>query len=113
MDMHENLTTTCDQETAEFMSKALLDHAKEIRRYALTYKEAIFPNPAQDAGRKEKFAANVQRMISGMYSLMLMAKHKGITRFCNREQIEACMDQATEALGIEAGLQVPSFSVLN
>lgn len=113
MDMHENLTKPCDRETAEFISKALLDHAREIRRYALTYKEAIFPNQSQDAGRKEKFAANVQRMIAGMHSLMLMAKYKGISRFCNGEQIEACMEEAVEALDSVAGVRVPSFAGLN
>ena len=33
-----------------------------------------------------------------MYALMLMARYKGVSRFCNREQIEAYMDAAADVV---------------
>ena len=85
---------TCDEETAKFMSGALLDHAKEICRYAKAYREPIFPDANMDNPVRAKFMTTVERMVKEMHALLLMAEHKGISRYCNREQIEAYMEEA-------------------
>ncbi|MCC8180386.1 MAG: hypothetical protein LIP23_05695, partial [Planctomycetes bacterium] len=88
---------TCDEDTAVFMSQALLNHAKEIYRYAKTYRQpfdaSVPPTQAAD-NLKKKYHSTVKRMIEGMNALMLMANYKGISRFCNQEQIEAYIEMA-------------------
>lgn len=90
-------TTVCDEATAKFMSEALLNHAREVSRYARTYPEVFESLPVERARDSvAKFIKNVSRMIKEFQALMLMAKYKGVTRFCNREQIEAYVENASE-----------------
>ena len=89
---------TCDEPTAKFMGEALLNHAREIHRYARAF---CLPTPANQAvseGHKRRFFRTVERMINEMYALMLMARYKGISRFCNQEQIDAYMAEARAAI---------------
>ena len=100
---------TCDEATAMFMGEALLSHAREIRRYAKTY---CLPSPANQAiaeGPKRKFTRTVERMINEMHALMLMAKYKGASRFCNREQIDAYMEEARAAIAPVAAV-IPALA---
>lgn len=95
----------CDEATAKFMSEALLSHAREICRYAVTYSKPLVPGAPNDPAQRERFVGRVERMQKEMYALMLMAKYKGISRYCNKEQVEAYMDETTailESCGIEA-----------
>ena len=93
------MTTLCDEPTAMFMSEALLSHAREIHRYARTYPEVFASLPAERARENiRKYVKNVVRMVKEMHALMLMAGYKGVTRFCNREQVEAYMEASLEAV---------------
>jgi hypothetical protein len=87
-----------EQDDNQYMAQALLSHAKEIRRYARTFCEATSANQALDEGQKRKFAKTVDRMVNEMHALMLMAGYKGVAALCNREQIEAYMDEARLAI---------------
>ena len=89
---------TCDETTAKFMAESLLNHAKDIFRYAKTFCEPTQANHQLDEEQQRKFGRTVRRMLNEMYSLMLMAKFKGISRFCNEEQIEAYMNEAKKAI---------------
>lgn len=89
---------TCDEDTAKFMAKSLLNHAREIYRYAVTYCEPSAANEYIDIERRVKFTSHLERMLKEMYALMLMAKYKGVSRFCNREQIEAYMNSAADVI---------------
>lgn len=93
------MTTLCDESTAKFMSEALLNHAREIHRYAKTYPE-VFAGLSAERAREggKRFVKNVTRMVKEMHALMLMAGYKGVTRFCNREQVEAHMEAALAAI---------------
>ena len=88
----------CDEDTAKFMGKSLLKHAKEVYNYALAYCAPTADNEYIDTESRVKFTGNLERMLKELYALMLMAKYKGVSRFCNREQIEAYMDAAAELL---------------
>lgn len=83
---------------AQQMSEALLDHAKEIHRYARTFCEPSQANMALDEKHRRKFHNTVERMINEMHALLLMAKYKGVSRFCNCEQIEAYMEESRQCL---------------
>lgn len=89
---------TCDEDTAKFMGKSLLNHAREIHRYAKAYCEPSDANEYIDVGRRAKFTGHLERMLKEMYALMLMAKYKGVSRFCNREQIEAYINAAADVI---------------
>ena len=90
-------TAACDESTAQFMSEALLSHAREIHRYAKTYPSVFESLPAENARQSiTKFVKTVSSMIKGMHALMLMAKYKGVTRFCNQEQVDAYIENASE-----------------
>jgi hypothetical protein len=88
----------CDTETAEYMGKALLKHAREVHHYALAYCAPTEDNEYIDTGSRVKYTENLERMLKELYALMLMAKYKGVSRFTNREQIEAYMEAASELL---------------
>ena len=88
----------CDEDTAKYMGKSLLKHAKEVYNYALAYCAPTADNEYIDTESRVKFTMNLERMLKELYALMLMAKYKGVSRFCNREQIEAYMDAASELL---------------
>ena len=92
----------CDEAEARFMSESLLGHAREICRYAKTYCAPSLANMMVEEKHREKFARTVERMITEMRSLMLMAGVKGVARFCNREQIEAYIDEARLAVSTPA-----------
>ncbi len=85
---------TCDEKNAKFMGEALLNHAREICRYAKTYSGPIHPDRPSEERQKRKFVSTVDRMIREMGTLLLMANYKGVSRYCNREQIEAYIDEA-------------------
>lgn len=104
---------TCDETTARVMGEALLNHAREICRYACTYSETIHSVPSKEEAHRKKFMRNVERMIKEMHALMLMAKHKGISRFCNREQIEAYIDNASRVIERPAAVANQSTSQFN
>lgn len=91
----------CDEDTAKYMGKSLLKHAREIYNYAVAYCAPTEENEYIDAASRIKFTENLERMLKELYALMLMAKYKGVSRFCNREQIEAYMEAAS-------GLLVPA-----
>ncbi len=110
---------TCDEATAKFMGEALLSHAREIHRYAKTFCLPTLANQAVSEGNRRRFSRTVERMINEMHALMLMAKYKGASRFCNREQIDAYMDGARAAVApvaatvpvqAETGRSAPSFN---
>ncbi len=88
----------CDAETAEYMGKALLKHAREVHRYAVAYCAPTEDNAYIAPEARAKYAENLDRMLKELYALMLMAKYKGVSRFCNREQVEAYMESAAELL---------------
>ncbi len=88
----------CDEKTAKFMAESLLEHAQNIYRYAKTYSQPIYDDRQAESKLKSTFVKTVERMLKEMYALMLMAKYKGISRFCNREQIEAYMEEAEEII---------------
>ncbi len=92
---------TCDEASAKFMGEALLSHAREIHRYAKTFCLPSLANQAIAEAHKRKFTRVVERMVNEMHALLLMAKYKGASRFCNREQIEAYMDGARAALALQ------------
>lgn len=95
---------TCNETDAKFMAESLLNHAKEICRYARTYFEPGFFNLLPDE-KRQKFIRTVERMIREMNSLMLLATFKGVHRFCNQEQIEAYMDEARLAITTPASVR--------
>ncbi len=90
--------TNCDEQTALNMSKALFDHAREVNRYARTYPAVFASLKNKDKAREsiKSFIKNVTRMIKEMTALMLMARYKGVSRFCNTEQIEAIMEETQQ-----------------
>ncbi len=88
----------CDEDTAKHMGRSLLKHAREVHHYALSYCAPTEANEYIDAASRVKYAENLERMLKELYALMLMAKYKGVSRFCNREQIEAYMEAASELL---------------
>ena len=91
----------CDENTARFMSESLLNHAREIHRYARTYPGVIAALPAGEAAEaRDRFVKNVGRMADEMEALMLMARYGGVSRCCNREQVEAHIDGARAAAGL-------------
>ena len=93
---------TCNVANAKFMAESLLSHAREICRYAKAYCEPSYANLMLDEQYRLKFTRNVDRMIKEMSSLLLLAGNKGVDRFCNREQIEAYMDEARLAIAAPA-----------
>ena len=101
-----------NEAVAHQMSEALLGHAKEIHRYARTFCEPSQANLAIDEKQRRKFYRTVERMINEMHALLIMAKYKGVSRLCNREQIEAYMDEAQSAINdpVYAG---PDFALLS
>lgn len=101
----------CDEDTAKFMGKSLLKHAKEIYNYAIAYCVPTADNEYIDAESRVKFTENLERMLKELYALMLMAKYKGVARFCNREQVEAYMDAAAEVLS--PAQNAPTHAMLN
>ena len=103
---------TCNEDTAKFMGKSLLKHAREIHRYALTYCEMTVDNQYIDDKRRAKFVGSLENMIEEMYNLMLMAETKGVSRFCNNEQIEAYMEAAAEIIE-PAGTHLDLGALLN
>ena len=88
----------CDEIDAQALSRALTGHARDIHRYARSFCLASPANLEVSVRQRENFAANVGRMVEGMRSLLLLAKYKGISRYCNLEQIEAWMEGAAAAL---------------
>ena len=93
---------TCDEATAKFMGQSLTKHARAIHNYALAYCAPTRDNDYIDEESRLGFARNLERMLKEMYALMLMAKYKGVNRFCNTEQIEAYMDAAAEVIAAPA-----------
>ena len=102
----------CDSETAEYMGKALLKHAREVHHYALAYCAPTEDNEYIDAESRVKYMENLERMLKELYALMLMAKYKGVSRFTNREQIEAYMEAASELL-TPAKTEQSQFAMMN
>ncbi|MCD8350942.1 MAG: hypothetical protein LUC93_10075 [Planctomycetaceae bacterium] len=90
--------TLCSEEKAIFMGSSLLKHAKEIYRYALAYCAESAANEWMDDESRALYRRNLDRMIKDMYALMLMARYKGVSRYCNREQIDAYVDAAYETI---------------
>lgn len=103
----------CDEDTAKHMGKSLLKHAREIHRYATTYCEPNANNDYLDDKRRAKFTGNLERMIENMYGLMLLAKYKGVSRYCNREQIEAYMEAAADIVSVPDALDRELKALLN
>ncbi|MDR1519618.1 MAG: hypothetical protein LBU23_05670, partial [Planctomycetota bacterium] len=88
-------------------------HAREIHRYANAF---CLPSPANLAltgRRRENFSGVVRRMIKDMRALLLLARHKGISRFCNLEQIEAYLEGAGAALETTASAEFADRFQLN
>lgn len=104
---------TCDEATAKFMGEALLNHAREICRYARTYSAQTHPEPEREKFLRERYARNLTRMLKEMHALMLMAKYKGISRYCNCEQIEAYVEDACNFVPAEAHAFTQSAPQLN
>ncbi|MCC8166169.1 MAG: hypothetical protein LIQ31_08460 [Planctomycetes bacterium] len=87
------MMTHCDEDIAKNVSRSLLNHAREIYRYAKTYCQDSAKDFLDENGRN-KAVRHVDRMLKEMYALMLMARYRGVSRFCNKEQIEAYVDAA-------------------
>ncbi len=102
----------CDEETAKYMGKSLLKHAREIHNYALAYCVPTGDNEYIDTESRVKYTENLERMLKELYALMLMAKYKGVSRFCNREQIEAYMEAASDLL-VPAQAEAQQYAMLN
>ncbi len=102
----------CDEETAQYMGKSLLKHAREIHNYALAYCAPTEDNEYIDAESRVRYTENLERMLKELYALMLMAKYKGVSRFTNREQIEAYMEAASDLL-VPAKVESQQFAMLN
>ena len=92
----------CEDSKAKFMGTALLNHAKDIARYAKTYSEPFFPNIIPVDEQRDKFIKSVNRMIQEMHALLGMAQNKGIARYCNFEQIEAYIEEAVSIVECSA-----------
>ena len=91
------MLTPCSEETALFMGQSLTHHARDIYRYARQY---CHPenNAYMDDDTRARYAGNLGRMLDEMYSIMLLARYKGVSRFCNREQIDAYLEAAYEII---------------
>ncbi len=92
-------TAVCDESTAKFMSEALMSHAREVARYAKTF-PGVFESLPEEKARKTvaRYIKSVSRMLNELNALLLMARYKGVSRYCNQEQIEAHMESAEEML---------------
>ena len=88
----------CDETDARALSRALTGHARDIHRYASAFCVHSQANREVSARQRKRFAGNVWRMVEGMRALLLLARYKGISRYCNLEQIEAWMEGAASVL---------------
>ncbi len=102
----------CDEDTAKHMGKSLLRHARDIHNYAIAYCAPTEDNEYIDTASRVQYTENLERMLKELYALMLMAKYKGVSRFCNREQIEAYMEAASELL-VPAKVESRQFALMN
>ncbi len=91
------MLTPCSEETALVMGRSLMNHARDIHKYAQQY---CLPenNAYMDDDMRAQYAKNLGRMLDEMYSIMLLARYKGVCRFCNREQIDAHLEAAYEII---------------
>jgi hypothetical protein len=103
------MLTPCSEETALFMGQSLTNHAREIHRYAQQYCHPA-NNAYMDDDTRAQYAGNLERMLNEMYSIMLMANYKGVSRVCNREQIDAHLEAAYEII---APKPVTDYAALN
>ena len=101
---------TCDESTAKNVGGSLLKHARAIHNYAMAYCRPTEENEYIDESSRAAFKANLARMLKEMDGLMLLANYRGVSRFCNKEQIEAYVECAREICETEA--QVIDFEVL-
>ena len=95
----------CKEEDARFMAESLLSHAREICRYARAYCEPNAANLMIDEQQRAKFVCSVGRMVGEMGNLMLLAGRRGVSRFCNMEQIDAYMDEARRIVAVPAAVR--------
>lgn len=93
-----NRTEICDEATARSMAASLLSHAREVNRYAVTYCANTSDNDYLADDVRATFVQNLKRMLKDLQGLMLLASHKGVSRYCNVEQIDAYMDAAHNAI---------------
>lgn len=91
------MLTQCTEQDAKFMGESLLNHARGIYKYAQNYCNPDNNNYMDDETRSQ-YAGHLERMLNEMYSIMLLARYKGVCRFCNREQIDAYIDAAYEII---------------
>ena len=104
---------TCDEDIAKQMGKSLLDHARDIHNYARCYCEKTACNDYLSSDDRARFIKNLERMLKDMYALMLLAKYKGVSRFCNREQIEAYIEAAADIMATPAESVLDFEALLN
>ncbi|MDR1533492.1 MAG: hypothetical protein LBU64_00100 [Planctomycetota bacterium] len=91
----------CDEIDARIMSKALTGHARDIYRYANAFCLPSAANQEVAEGHREKFSRIVRRMLDELQALLLLARYKGISRFCNLELIEAYAEGAESAMKLQ------------
>ncbi|MCD8139064.1 MAG: hypothetical protein LUE17_04675 [Planctomycetaceae bacterium] len=107
--MNIDTETLCNEETAKIMGSSLLKHAREIYRYALSYCAESPANEYMDDESRTVYRRNLDRMIKEMYALMLMARYKGVSRYCNREQVDAYVEAAYETIAPRPVVDYPAL----
>jgi hypothetical protein len=88
----------CAEEDAKAVSAGLTLHARNIYAYAATFCLPGSANMSVAEDRRAKFRRTVRRMLKEMRALLLLARYKGVSRFCNMEQIEAYMEASNSIL---------------
>ncbi len=113
------MTTLCDESTALFISEALLGHAREVNRYVKSYPSILETLPAETVRSTAKtFLKNANRMFKELQALLLMASYKGVSRFCNNEQVDAYMEDTLQVIENiekdyrESGLEIDAMPAL-
>ena len=103
----------CAEEDARIVSAGLMRHARDIYTYAATFCLPSSANLSVAENRQAKFHRTVRRMLKEMHSLLLLARYKGVSRFCNMEQIEAYMEAAGLILESREDVTPVDLPVLN
>jgi hypothetical protein len=88
----------CAEEDAKTVSEGLMRHTKDIYAYAVAFCLPSSANVSVAESHKMNFRRTVRRMLRELHSLLLLARYKGVSRFCNMEQIEAYMEAVDSIL---------------
>lgn len=89
----------CDEATAKFLGESLLNLARQIRHYVHTY-PVEFAARSDEAGKKwyNRFVATAKGLAEEMEALLLLTRRSDVAKFCNREQIEATIEDTRNVL---------------